>query len=64
MKKNRNEEVNPNTKKVPVKGSIENVIKSCRIGRQVEGFQQEDIKHKPRKAKKILNVNLENLKRI
>lgn len=44
---------NPNTKRLPERKSTANIVKSCRIGREAEGFKKEDFKQNPKKVKKI-----------
>lgn len=39
------EHINKNTNLPPKRRSIENIVKSCRIGRKREGFSQESFKH-------------------
>jgi hypothetical protein len=43
--------INPTTKEEPKRKSLENIIKSCRIGRIKEGFVKETFKFKEKKIK-------------
>lgn len=46
--------INKNTNRKSERGSIETIIKSCRIGRRAEGFKPEDFKCLPQKKNKTI----------
>jgi hypothetical protein len=51
----KQEVINPNTKLPVVRKFLGNIVKSCRIGRNAEGFVKEDFKFRPRKRKEVID---------